>query len=238
VVQSILSREGARVALVKDGKKMIDTLQEQSFDLVISDVQMPKMSGLEAVKWVRKNLHQPIKIVALTANALPEEKEKCFKAGFDQVIFKPFKKEELMSACINNLQDKKSASSTPVNDKARKLYDLELLSEMVEHDKNQMDYLLQQFFKETPRKLTKLKKALADKNKTEIRKIAHYLSSSVHHLGIDTVFEAVDLLENGKLDRSPKKMQDTVISLIEQLHKALVQLKKDMGREKGPSKIK
>ncbi|MFM2145579.1 MAG: hypothetical protein RL732_415, partial [Bacteroidota bacterium] len=238
VVQSILSREGARVALVKDGKKMIDTLQEQSFDLVISDVQMPKMSGLEAVKWVRKNLHQPIKIVALTANALPEEKEKCFKAGFDQVIFKPFKKEELMSACINNLQDKKSASSTPVNDKARKLYDLELLSEMVEHDKNQMDYLLQQFFKETPRKLTKLKKALADKNKAEIRKIAHYLSSSVHHLGIDTVFEAVDLLENGKLDRSPKKMQDTVISLIEQLHKALVQLKKDMGREKGPSKIK
>jgi HPt (histidine-containing phosphotransfer) domain-containing protein len=113
-----------------------------------------------------------------------------------------------------------------------------MLSEMVEHDENQMDYLIRQFLKETPRKLVKLKKALADKNKAEVRKIAHYLSSSVHYLGIDTVFETVDLLENGKLDRSPKKMQERVNTLIQLLNKVVSQLKKDAGREMGASKTK
>jgi len=72
-------------------------LNEQYYDIILMDVQMPEMDGLEATRYIRKNFtHQPT-IVAMTANAMVEDREECFNAGMDNYISKPVKLEALIA---------------------------------------------------------------------------------------------------------------------------------------------
>ncbi|MFD0764294.1 two-component regulator propeller domain-containing protein [Mucilaginibacter lutimaris] len=92
----ILNKMGYKPDLVENGHDAINALVSKRYDLVLMDVQMPEMDGLEATRFIRQNMeHQPT-IVAMTANALVEDKEKCLKAGMDGYLSKPLKLQELM----------------------------------------------------------------------------------------------------------------------------------------------
>lgn len=226
VIKSMLIREGAIVSLVGNGKDLTELAAKESFDLLISDLQMPIMGGLEAIKWIRKNTSKTIWAVALTANAMTEEKEKCLQAGFNTVVFKPFHKEDLLAACYsaNSNAENQRTSNVSANGK---LYDLETLTEMVDQDLAQVRILVEQFLKETPGKIAELLEAHKNKNKTELRRTVHYLSSSVHHMGIASVYDVIRDLENNTFTRSPKKQDQAVQFLANTLNAVVEQLQKD-----------
>ena len=98
LISMIMKKLGYRHTLVSNGKEAIESVQQCQYDLILMDMQMPVMDGLEATKIIRRlQILQPV-IVALTANAMKEDKELCFAAGMDDYITKPIQLEKLMQA--------------------------------------------------------------------------------------------------------------------------------------------
>ncbi|MEO5983986.1 MAG: response regulator, partial [Ferruginibacter sp.] len=95
----ILSKLGFKaVALAENGHEVIEMASQQPYDIILMDVQMPEMDGLEATRMIRKGMDiQPI-IMAMTANAMKEDKDDCLAAGMDDFLSKPVKLEELVNA--------------------------------------------------------------------------------------------------------------------------------------------
>ena len=100
VMAKILERAGHRVTLVENGEEALDALDEEDFDLAIMDVQMPVMSGLEAVKFYRMaNMDKPhLPFIALTADARPEARQEALDAGVDTWLTKPVEVKALITA--------------------------------------------------------------------------------------------------------------------------------------------
>ena len=94
----LLEKRGHRVTVANNGLEAIAHLEKSSFDLVLMDVQMPIVDGLEAARMIRKQeevtgAHQPI--VALTAHAVKGDQERCEAAGMDGYLAKPIRPEQL-----------------------------------------------------------------------------------------------------------------------------------------------
>ncbi|MEZ4652692.1 MAG: ATP-binding protein [Candidatus Eisenbacteria bacterium] len=97
VARAILRRLGAEVEVASDGREAVEKHQQHAFDLVLMDVQMPEMDGLAATREIRRREGDGprVPIIALTANAFPEDRDACFDAGMDDWIPKPVRPEEL-----------------------------------------------------------------------------------------------------------------------------------------------
>ncbi|MEN9781260.1 MAG: hypothetical protein RL014_2408 [Pseudomonadota bacterium] len=99
IALKMLSREGARVSLVEDGQQAVDTLMvdPDGFDLVLMDMQMPHLDGLQATRLIRERLGlKDLPVVAMTANALPAERQACLAAGMNEHLSKPFRVKALV----------------------------------------------------------------------------------------------------------------------------------------------
>jgi CheY-like chemotaxis protein len=94
----LLEKRGHRVVVVANGREALDTLDKINFDLILMDVQMPEMDGLDATKIIRNSetgTGRHIPIVALTAHALKRDEERCIEAGMDAYLTKPIRPEKL-----------------------------------------------------------------------------------------------------------------------------------------------
>ena len=96
VARGMLSKLGCEVTVAAHGAEALDALEHSSFELVLMDCNMPVMDGYEASRQIRRSGRWPdLPIVALTANAMPEERERCRAAGMSDYLAKPFRREEL-----------------------------------------------------------------------------------------------------------------------------------------------
>ncbi len=96
LISKILNKFGYDPKIVSNGKLAVDRCENTNFDLILMDVLMPEMDGLETTRYIRKNFdHQP-KIVAMTANAMSKDREDCLSAGMDDYLSKPFKSDDLI----------------------------------------------------------------------------------------------------------------------------------------------
>ncbi len=94
-----LARQGHEVVCAGNGEAALDSWRAQPFDCILMDIQMPKMSGEEAVRIIRKeekNNGSHVQIIALTAHALDGDKEHFLETGFDGYLSKPFRIEDLL----------------------------------------------------------------------------------------------------------------------------------------------
>ena len=95
LITRVLDKLGYKASLANNGKEALHMLDSEFFDLVFMDVQMPEMDGLEATKIIRQKYEKQPVIIAMTANALTEDREICLKAGMDEYVSKPFDLKEL-----------------------------------------------------------------------------------------------------------------------------------------------
>jgi signal transduction histidine kinase len=101
LVVRMLEKRGYTVAIASTGREVLNILAQQPIDLVLMDVQMPEMDGLEATEIIRAQEqpeHGHLPIIALTAHAMPGDQERCFAAGMNSYISKPIKSEDLFAA--------------------------------------------------------------------------------------------------------------------------------------------
>ncbi|GBO51728.1 sensory box histidine kinase/response regulator [Pseudanabaena sp. lw0831] len=102
VARLLLKRLGYQIDIAENGFDAIQASQEQTYDLILMDVQMPKMDGLTATKLIRSRpLNSQMKIVAMTADAMPEDRQACFDAGMDDYISKPVTMAEIIRLVSN-----------------------------------------------------------------------------------------------------------------------------------------
>jgi signal transduction histidine kinase/CheY-like chemotaxis protein len=97
-----------KIDLVLNGKEALEKTKKGNYDIIFMDIQMPEMNGVDATKKIREyekenNIEKKVIIIAMTANVLREDKEKCMAAGMDDYIAKPFKPEELVDVLKNHI---------------------------------------------------------------------------------------------------------------------------------------
>lgn len=97
IAKITLKPYGVKLTEAVNGLEAVKAVTNTAFDLVLMDMQMPEMDGLEATKIIRQQLRSKVPIIALTANAIKGESDKCFEAGMDDFISKPFEENELLA---------------------------------------------------------------------------------------------------------------------------------------------
>lgn len=104
----LLANLGYEIEIAKDGAEVIDKMETQIYDLILMDIHMPKMNGLEATKWIVNNIkkNKP-RIVALTASSWEIDKETYFSAGMEDVLAKPISTSRLKEVLKNAYQKRK-----------------------------------------------------------------------------------------------------------------------------------
>jgi CheY-like chemotaxis protein len=98
----LLQQMGYRADLASNGIEVIESLERQPYDVVLMDVQMPEMDGLEAARRItaRWPVHERPRIVAMTANAMQGDREECLAAGMDDYVTKPIRVDALVEALM------------------------------------------------------------------------------------------------------------------------------------------
>jgi CheY-like chemotaxis protein len=96
VAEAMLKAAGCAVMTANNGREALDSLQGGDVDLVLMDCQMPVMDGYEATRsWRNQERNRRIPIIALTANASPDNETACLDSGMDAVLGKPFRRQQL-----------------------------------------------------------------------------------------------------------------------------------------------
>ncbi|HJP62302.1 MAG TPA: response regulator, partial [Mucilaginibacter sp.] len=94
----ILEKMGYKPEVASNGHEVLNAFTKKRYDLVLMDVQMPEMDGLEATQFIRTHMSEQPVIIAMTANAMAEDREICLKAGMDDYLSKPMKLAEVIAA--------------------------------------------------------------------------------------------------------------------------------------------
>lgn len=111
VTQLLLQKIGVKCEIAINGQEAIEMYKNNQFDLILMDMQMPEVDGIESAKQIRQieqnsGVDDPVFIVAVTANTFSEDKQKCFNAGMNDFISKPFKEAELKRIIKNAVTNK------------------------------------------------------------------------------------------------------------------------------------
>jgi CheY-like chemotaxis protein len=205
----LLEKEGHEVTLVEDGAAAVAMSAETTFDLILMDVQMPVMDGLEATRLIRLREQQTgerVPIVALTAHAMKGDRERCLEAGMDAYIAKPLHKQELLqmiyqkSGCggcsDTKVVYKPAASEPPVLDVAQGL-------EHTGGDRQLLAELCGTHLQESSELLESLNRSIAQGDTETVWRTAHKLKTSVGTIGGVRAFQASLALE--ELARAAEK---------------------------------
>lgn len=206
VARAQLERLGVQVQVVTDGQQAVEAFQSQHFDLVLMDIQMPVMNGLEATRQIRL-LDRQIPVVALTAAVLPEDRLKALEAGMNEVLAKPFSRNELMQVVSRwvgtsqFIEDPNIEPSTPSNQRA--LLDVDWAFEQLGGNKALYYRLIGDFLIELQNVYTPLAKAIASQNLTPPDDIidlwqreTHRLKGTAGNLGILALSDLASLLND------------------------------------------
>lgn len=224
VAAGCLGKLGCRVDVVSNGKEALEALQQQTYDLVFMDVQMPVLDGLEATRMIRKGL-VPVKnprvpIIAMTAHALPGDREMCLKAGMDDYISKPLRMEDLQGAIERQrhraahgdaLAEKEDAAS-PSSFAAGATADHEVFhwDELVDRLGGDMDLsweILSEFVAELPQRLREIDEALEKGDMTVTKRLAHSLKGAAANISAHRLSEAARALELAADAKNPSDLR-------------------------------
>jgi PAS domain S-box-containing protein len=156
LIQSVFLHDNIPFHLVNDGHEVMEIIQNRSFDIILMDIQMPKMDGLTTVRELRaRNYKMPV--LALTANVSPDEISHYIACGMSEHVPKPFKREELYRKMLHVITSQKVKENAS-------LYRLNPLEEIANGDSNFIQSILETFIEQVPKHLNDLKKEVIIKN--------------------------------------------------------------------------
>ena len=197
----LLSQMGYRADVAGNGLEAIQALERQAYDVILMDVQMPEMDGLEASRQIcgRWSAGQRPRIIAMTANAMQGDREMCLAAGMDDYLSKPIRVSELVAALTKSAPIKPAGGET-VSDSA--VIDPDAFDELVASTGGEAAFigeLIDTYLTDAPALFAQMRSALAAADADTFRRAAHSLKSNSASLGALTLSAlAKDLEMMGK----------------------------------------
>lgn len=216
LIKVIFSKWKIDGATFTSAVEALEALRTEEFDLILMDVQMPEMSGLEATEKIRqleKDSDRKTSVIALTAAASREEAEQCMDAGMDGYVLKPFTQIELYSKLVETLLPEHKATfiknMTSSNSSIDKI-NLDDLQELSNGDSRFVINMLKIFIKNFDIDLQKMHEGLEARNADTLRLKAHKMIPPCRHLGFDSLVSLLKEIE-------AKSQQTSDLELIEKL---------------------
>ncbi len=187
LVVTLLTKRGHLVKVAATGSQAVDMLAQETFDVVLMDVQMPEMNGFEATREIRErerafNLHTPI--IAMTAYAMKADRERCLAAGMDAYLSKPIKSNELLSI-LENLISKSDSTNAEIgaaegpqigNDA-----DFSALLTRVDGNPELAGELIEIFLEDWPHLLGAIREAVGKNDSLALERAAHKAKGAISY---------------------------------------------------------
>ncbi len=183
IANKSLSHFGCTTDEAENGLVALELLKVKKYDLILMDVQMPKLDGVETTKIIRNDLKLDLPIIAVTANAFKKDIDLYLSIGMNDYVTKPFEEKELFNTIAKQLQwnmSPTSSAATIIDDG----YDLSQLVELSRGDEEFVKNMVEIFLEHTPPALDEMLKGMADNDFTTVAKVAHRIKPSIESMGI------------------------------------------------------
>jgi len=221
VASAILEQWAIKPIIARDGTEAIDKWREHQPDIILMDCQMPIMDGYEASRQIRANepAQKRVPIIALTANSMHGDREKCFSAGMDDYLTKPFKEEDIykmLQKWLDKTADTAEAESamsanaetdTPFMNETT----LDNLRQFLNEEK--LSLLLARYIDDSANLIQQLQVALEMDNQAEARRLAHSLKSTSANVGALPLSELAKDVEGLARDGDLKQIRSSLPEL-------------------------
>ena len=249
LAQTILTGWGFAVDTAINGQEALDLFEEHDYDIVLMDIQMPVMSGLEATQHIRRHpnpFKAGVPIIALTANALKGDDEKYIAAGMTGYLSKPFEEEKLFQKISMNLKAGSPMSLSPSHTPAapaaplaeHRLFDLSQLRKICAGDLAFIRKMLQLFLEVVPVYLHEMKSRQEECNWQAIGAIAHKLKPNMDTMGILILKEEIRMLEEyGKNETHLLEIPPLIDKLDMVLNEVLEKVKEEIVLHQGKAPV-
>jgi CheY-like chemotaxis protein len=202
---AVLTKAGYTVDAVVNGLESLRSLEEQTYNVVLMDVQMPEMDGFEATAAIRKSDKpwRDIPVLAMTAHAMQGDREKCLQAGMNDYLTKPIQPKSLVEAVIkwtqvkqNHIKEVNAMTEENVKSETKTIpINFEEALERCGGDKEFLNEMLNEFLNLSKSQLVHMAEAIGQGNAQELNREAHSLKGASATLGAEAVAKVALELE-------------------------------------------
>nr|WP_255497163.1 response regulator [Aquitalea sp. LB_tupeE] len=225
---AILNRRGCTASVASHGAEALEQLQDHHFDLVLMDMQMPVMDGLEATRALRQREAAQqlprLPVIAMTANAMTGDRERCLAAGMDGYVSKPVDAQRLFEEIERVLSGKGSLPqhAPPQNELAADCQlDYQKTLENCDGDQEFLLTLLQTFVRDAQLRLEKLQQAISQQRMTDIAMFSHALRGAALSIGATPFAALCYRIESAAQQQSAAELEQLLPQLLD-CHQALL----------------
>jgi CheY-like chemotaxis protein/HPt (histidine-containing phosphotransfer) domain-containing protein len=191
------------VTVASDGRQAVNLVEQESFDVVLMDVQMPVMDGLEATRLIRgqeRSTDRHVPIVAMTAHAMKGDRERCLAAGMDFYVSKPIRAARLFEALRAATAQEPTEANGSCGQGAPvvggQVVDWGEALHSVNGDQRLLRDIVEAFLDESPRLLTMIRGSIEQQDPKTLQRAAHTLKGSTRYFGATQVSEMALQLES------------------------------------------
>jgi CheY-like chemotaxis protein/HPt (histidine-containing phosphotransfer) domain-containing protein len=229
VLTRMLERLGYRADVAANGIEVLDSLERQRYDVVLMDVQMPEMDGIEAARRIfqRCDRHEAPRLIAMTANAMPGDRELALSVGMEGYLTKPIDVVTLRQALLG-LGERQLPQPRPAIESldAGRLDELAAMDE--DNSTNMVRSLIDLFLSESPELMRSLWNALRARDAARLRATAHRFLSSVENIGARRMTALCVDLERCGMDEALADVQPLLTQLSQEFErvKALLEIER------------
>jgi signal transduction histidine kinase/ligand-binding sensor domain-containing protein/DNA-binding response OmpR family regulator len=231
VAAGILERMGCRADVVGNGLEALKALETVPYDLVLMDVQMPAMDGIEATRQIRSpysTVRNPkVPIIAITAHASQEVREKCIAAGMDDFVVKPIQPGELAKAMARWITPARSDKIDLRREEIRKLnvvFDRSEVLERLGGDEALLEEISNVFFSDVPGQILRLEKAIDLGDTSLLAHQAHTLKGASGSFGAYKLQAAALAIEEAATVERTSKLRKRLLTIKDEFEKVRQQV--------------
>jgi two-component system, sensor histidine kinase len=227
VVSTMLRDYGAILEEANNGFEAIEKIKSGDFDVILMDIQMPVMDGLEATRIIRRSISLDLPIIALTALALKGDEAKFREAGMTDYLSKPFEEIKLLQVITKSLGKKLVITQDDRSEvKNLDLYNLDKLNKIAKGNGEFIQKMISLFIEQAPVAVAEISGAYKAGDFLKMRQTAHRFKTSLHNLDINSLSDDMSQMErfdpckddSELLLPSICKMEKVIGEVLEKLH--------------------
>jgi two-component system, sensor histidine kinase and response regulator len=236
LAERLLEKQGHSVVSADNGKEALVALENDHFDMVLMDVQMPEMSGVEATAAIRETERatgRHIPIIAMTAHALKGDREQCLEAGMDEYLSKPISAADLANTIERALADRRATDSEEsVQAQVTDVLDFNRLLEQFDGDLELLHQISEIFLEELPNLLSQIHGAVKQRDCEALERSAHSLKGAAGNFTLGTLVATAQRLEILAREGNLSEVIGPLLALefeAERVNTALISLREGAG---------